>query len=54
MKTFTIQLNEQQLDIIGKLLGDAPFRVSASIVQTINQQIADQQVPSGLTPQPEQ
>lgn len=40
--TFKITLTAQQLDIIGKLLGEAPYRIVAPIVQTINQQIEQQ------------
>lgn len=45
MNSYTIQLTEGQLDIIGRLLGEAPYRLAAPIVQTINQQIARQQAP---------
>jgi hypothetical protein len=45
MRTYTVELSEQQIDVIGRLLGDAPFRVAAPIVHTINQQIMQQQGP---------
>lgn len=42
MNTFNIILTVEQLEIIGNLLGNAPFRVVAPIVQSINRQIAEQ------------
>jgi len=39
MKTFTIEFNEQQLTIINQLLMQAPYSVSAPIVNHINIQI---------------
>ena len=43
MNSYTIQLTEGQLDIIGRLLGDAPYRIASPIVDSINQQIRQQQ-----------
>lgn len=42
MKTFNITLNEQQLALIGELLGNAPYKVAWPLVASINRQIAEQ------------
>lgn len=39
MKTFTITLTEQDLNVIGVALGDAPYKAVIQTIQSINQQI---------------
>lgn len=39
MKSFTITLTEQDLNVIGIALGDAPYKEVAKTIQSINQQI---------------
>lgn len=45
MKIFTLSFTEPQLAYIGDLLGNAPFRAAAPIIQAINQQVARQNAP---------
>ena len=42
MKTFNISFTEQELNIIGQALNQAPYGVVAPIVASINKQIQEQ------------
>ena len=40
---YTITLNEQQLNLLGKALGKMPFEEVAQTIQIIQQQVTEQQ-----------
>jgi len=42
MKTFTLNFNEQQLQILSAALVELPFKTSAPIIQHINAEIQKQ------------
>lgn len=43
MKTFTLDLNEQQLTVIMQALADGKYRISAPIIEYLAEQINKQQ-----------
>lgn len=43
MKTFTLDLNEQQLTIIMQALADGKYRISAPVIEYLAEQINKQQ-----------
>lgn len=44
---FKLELTEQQVAIIGQILGKAPYEVAAPIIADIQRQIDSQQKPNG-------
>lgn len=62
MKTYTIEFNEQQLQVLNALLIEAPYRVAAPVVNHINAQIQkahdmaidNRSIPSGAIPRPDE
>lgn len=44
---FKIELTEQQVAIIGQILGKAPYEVAAPLIGDIQRQIDSQQKPNG-------
>lgn len=40
--TFNIQLSGQELELIGKLLSEHPFKLVAPLIQKFNEQVQEQ------------
>lgn len=40
--TFNIQLSGQELELIGKLISEHPYKLVAPLIQNINEQIQEQ------------
>lgn len=47
MRTYNIELNEQQLSVLNALLVDAPYRVAAPLINSFNKQIGLQNENTG-------
>jgi hypothetical protein len=43
MKSFAITFTEQQLQVLNAAIVELPYRISAPLIQHINQQIKEQQ-----------
>ena len=43
MKTFTLVVSEEQINIIGAALAELPFKVAAPMVQELQKQVNEQQ-----------
>lgn len=42
-KTYSLKLDEQQVNIIGAGLGELPFKISSSVINELNKQLMEQQ-----------
>ena len=52
-KVFTLILTEQEISIIGQLLGEAPYKVSAPLINKLTTQIQEQEKEKEITPEKE-
>lgn len=48
MNEFQISLTADDLNVIGQLLGQAPWSVANPLIQKLNQQVQDQQTMQGI------
>lgn len=48
MKTYNLEFSQQELAVLDELLGNAPYRVAAPIVNNINRQIGEKQTAQDL------
>jgi len=47
MKTFNLLLDEQEINVLGAALAELPFKVSANLIQKLQQQVNEQQPKTG-------
>ena len=45
MKTFTLTVTEDQVNLLGAALSELPFKVSAALIQELQQQVNEQNQP---------
>lgn len=52
-RTYTFQLKQQELAVISELLANAPFRMSAPVIATLQKQINEQDAAFAAAAQPQ-